>query len=90
MITPAPSLADSTRYRIEERNVISSIESTIKGLDSYLSSVVGTYPAYIASGVPNFFQNFPTGDGVLSDLGISSSALEASPTQVLNIPYISR
>ena len=89
LITPPPSLTDRDR-RLQERGVVSSVisdaTSDIAGLGSYLSSVVGTYPPYIASGVPNFFQNFPTGSDVQSSLGISDSDLAATPTQVLNIP----
>lgn len=82
MITARASLTDRTPSRVEERDVISSIA----GLGSYLESVVGTFPSYIASGVPNFFQDFPTGSAVEKSLGISSSDLAATPTQVLNIP----
>ena len=90
MITAPPSLKDRNPSRVQERGAISSIisdaTSDIAGLGSYLSSVVGTYPSYIASGVPNFFQDFPTGSAVESSLGISDSDLAATPTQVLNIP----
>ncbi|KAB8293508.1 hypothetical protein EYC80_007814 [Monilinia laxa] len=86
MITPRASLTDRAASRVEERGVISSAESSIKGLESYLTSVIGSYPSYIASGVPNFFQDFPTGSAVQSSLGISDSDLAAAPTQVLNIP----
>ncbi|TGO37210.1 hypothetical protein BHYA_0103g00330 [Botrytis hyacinthi] len=88
MITPRASLTDRTpsRVLVEERGVISSVESSIKGLESYITSVLGTYPSYIASGVPNFFQDFPTGSAVQSSLGIGDSDLAATPTQVLNIP----
>lgn len=82
MITARASLTDRTPSRVQERDVLSSIE----GLGSYLTSVLGTYPSYIASGVPNFFQDFPTGSAVESSLGISSSDLAATPTQALNIP----
>lgn len=82
MITPRASLTDRTPSRVQERDIISSIE----GLGSYLTSVLGTYPSYIASGVPNFFQDFPTGSAVQSSLGISDSDLAATPTQALNIP----
>jgi hypothetical protein len=78
MITAKAVLAD----RIEERDIIDSIT----GLGSYLTSVLGTYPSYIASGVPNFFQDFPTGTAVESSLGISDGDLAATPTQVLNLP----
>ncbi|KAA8566058.1 hypothetical protein EYC84_008662 [Monilinia fructicola] len=86
MITPRASLTDRSPSRLEERGIISSAESSIKGLESYLTSVIGSYPSYIASGVPNFFQDFPTGSAVQSSLGISDSDLAAAPTQVLNIP----
>ena len=82
MITARASLTDRTPTRVQERDIISSIA----GLGSYLSSVLGTYPSYVASGVPNFFQDFPTGAAVESSLGISDSDLAATPTQVLNIP----
>lgn len=36
--------------------------------------------------MPNFFNNFPQGDDVVSSLGIDSSQLAALPTNVLNIP----
>ena len=86
MITARASLTDRTPSRVQDRDIVSSIESTIAGLGSYVSSVLGTYPSYVASGVPNFFQDFPTGSAVESSLGISDNDLAATPTQVLNIP----
>jgi hypothetical protein len=86
MITPPPTLVDRTPSRVQGRDVLSSIE----GLETYLSGVLGSFPSYVASGVPNFFQDFPTGTAVQSTLGISSSDLAATPTQVLNIPYVRR
>ena len=92
MITPGPSLTDRTPSRVR-RGVVSDVKSGISeatsdiaGLATYLSGVVGTYPSYIASGIPNFFQDFPSGSAVESSLGISDSDLAATPTQVLNIP----
>jgi hypothetical protein len=79
MITARASLGDRN---IQHRDVFSSI----KGAESYLTSVIGAFPSYVASGVPNFFQGFPTGSAVESSLGISDSDLAATPTQVLNIP----
>lgn len=93
LITPPPSLTDRNPLRVKERDVLSSAKSLVSdatsdiaGLGTYLSSVIGTYPSYIASGVPNFFQDFPTGSAVESSLGISDSDLAATPTQVLNVP----
>ncbi|KIN01425.1 hypothetical protein OIDMADRAFT_122409 [Oidiodendron maius Zn] len=82
MITAAPSLVERAPSKVQGRDIVSDIG----GLGSYLSSVVGTYPSYIASGIPNFFQGFPTGTAVQSSLGLSDSDLAATPTQVLNIP----
>ena len=93
LITPPPSLTDRNPSRVQQRDVLSSAKSLVSdatsdiaGLGTYLSSVIGTYPSYIASGVPNFFQDFPTGSAVESSLGISDSDLAATPTQVLNVP----
>lgn len=42
IITP-PSLAERSPSKVQERGIVSDIEA----LCSYLSSVVGTFPAYI-------------------------------------------
>ncbi|CAJ2512016.1 Uu.00g076410.m01.CDS01 [Anthostomella pinea] len=79
MITPAPSL--------EARQIAE------RGLDDYASyakSLLGSLgsdvSSYVISGVPQYFQDFPTGDKVESSLGIDDSQLAALPTQVLNLP----
>lgn len=82
MITPSATLKDRTPSRVDQRDLLSSI----KGLDTYLGSLLGTFPSYVASGVPQFFQDLPTGSAVASSLGIKDGDLDAAPTQVLNIP----
>lgn len=72
MITPAPAL----RRGIDPGSYINSV---ISGLGSDVSS-------YVASGIPQFFQDFPTGDAVESSLGINDNDLAATPTQALNLP----
>jgi hypothetical protein len=72
MITPAP-------VRPRDSDPSSYIASVISHIGSDVSS-------YVASGVPQFFQDFPTGDSVESSLSISDSDLAAKPTQVLNLP----
>jgi hypothetical protein len=79
VITPGPTLTDRTPSPVDKRGVTDFIGSIISDLGSAI-------PSYVASGVPNFFQGFPTGDAVASSLGVSSSDLAALPTQVLNIP----
>jgi hypothetical protein len=37
-------------------------------------------------GIPEFFQDLPSGSEVLSKLGISDGDLDSQPTQVLNVP----
>lgn len=67
------------------RDILSDVESDVGNVLSGLGSGL---PSWVASGVPNFFQGFPTGDAVLSSLGLDSTALAAIPTNVLNIdPY---
>ncbi|KAI9753980.1 MAG: hypothetical protein M4579_004910 [Chaenotheca gracillima] len=61
-----------------------------RGLGDDIHSVLGSLgsnlPSWVASGVPQFFQDLPSGSAVQSSLGIDSSQLAALPTNVLNIP----
>ncbi|KAF2102230.1 hypothetical protein NA57DRAFT_35607 [Rhizodiscina lignyota] len=84
-ITPPPSLVqrDPTRTYKHRRDILSDLDNDVNSVLSFLGSDV---PSYVASGIPNFFQNFPTGDKVESSLGLDSSQLAALPTQVLNVP----
>lgn len=82
-ITPSPSTSDATKTYKSRRGVISDVTGDIGSILSDLGSAV---PSYVASGVPNFFQGFPSGDAVQSKLGLSNSDIAALPTQVLNIP----
>lgn len=84
LITPSPASARwfPTRTRIR-RGIISDLSGDI---NSVLGSLGSDIPSYVASGVPNFFQNFPTGDKVESSLGLDDAQVSALPTQVLNIP----
>ena len=79
LITPAPTTWDPTKTR---RDILSDVGVDVKSVLSDL----GNIPSYVASGVPNFFQDFPTGGGVQSSLGLDDSQVAALPTQVLNIP----
>ncbi|KAJ0302207.1 hypothetical protein COL5a_010044 [Colletotrichum fioriniae] len=73
MITPPP-----TRVKREP--------SLTDDIDSYVHSILGDASSWVASGIPAFFQGFPTGTAVLSTLGISDGDLDAKPTQILNLP----
>ena len=83
LITPSVVQYHPTRTYRYRRDIISDLES---GVNSILSELGTDIPSYVASGIPNFFQNFPTGDSVVSSLGLDSSQVSALPTQVLNIP----
>lgn len=83
VITASP--VEHNPSRVVGRNILSDVES---GVDNVLSGLGSDLPSWVASGVPNFFQGFPTGDAVVSSLGLDSSELDALPTNVLNIdPY---
>ncbi|KAF7714030.1 Uncharacterized protein PECH_000519 [Penicillium ucsense] len=82
-ITPSP--VQNNPSPIIQRGIISDVENDV---NSILSGLGSDIPTWVASGVPNFFQGFPTGDSVASSLGLKSSDLAALPTNVLNIdPY---
>lgn len=83
LITPSPSLNDVTRTY--KRGILSDLTGDV---GSVLSGLGSDVPSYVASGVPNFFQNFPTGDDVQSSLGLDDSQVAALPTNALNLdPY---
>ena len=82
LITPSPASWDPTRT-YKKRGLISDIAGDV---NSILSGLGSDIPSYVASGVPNFFQNFPIGGDVQSSLGLQDSQIQALPTQVLNIP----
>lgn len=90
LITPSPSLNDPTRTVKLRRGIISDIKSGFHVAESKVEGVIGSelsgLPTYVASGVANFFQDFPTGDKVQSSLGLDDDQVAALPTQVLNVP----
>ena len=82
LITPSPASWDPTKT-YKKRGLISDLAGDV---NSILSGLGSDIPSYVASGVPNFFQNFPTGADVQSSLGLDDAQVKALPTQVLNIP----
>ena len=90
LITPSPSYNDPTKTVKLRRGVISDIKSGFSVAQSKVDGVIGSelsgLPTYVASGVANFFQDFPTGDKVRSSLGLDDEQIAALPTQVLNVP----
>ncbi|KAI9836796.1 MAG: hypothetical protein M1819_000961 [Sarea resinae] len=82
VITPSPTEQEATRT-IERRGIKSDLSGDVS---SILGSLGSNIPSYVASGVPNFFQNWPSGSAVQSSLGLNDSQLAALPTQVLNLP----
>ncbi|KAI9793000.1 MAG: hypothetical protein M1835_007537 [Candelina submexicana] len=79
-ITPSPILSPPTKTK---RNILDNVKNDVGSILGGLGSAI---PSYVASGVPNFFQDFPTGDKVQSSLGIDDDQVRALPTNVLNIP----
>lgn len=80
MITAKATLVDRTPTPVlAERGLTDYVGSLISELGSAI-------PSYVASGVPNYFQDFPTGGDVLSKLGINTGDLAAQPTAVLILP----
>lgn len=91
LVSPAPIITPNvvpnypTKTYKNRRDVVSNLEGD---LSSVLAGLGSDIPSYVASGVANFFQDFPSGSAVESSLGIESTELAALPTKVLNIgPY---
>ena len=57
-----------------------------RSLGDEVKSLLGDLPSEVASGVPVFFENFPTGASVQSSLSLDDSQVAALPTSVLNLP----
>ncbi|KAL9109055.1 MAG: hypothetical protein Q9227_006295 [Pyrenula ochraceoflavens] len=83
LITPPPGQPQPTRTYRYRRDIFDDVKSDVGDVLSKLGSDI---PSFVASGVPNFFQGFPTGDQVFSSAGVKSTDLDAKPTEVLNIP----
>ena len=82
LVTPSPSKWFPTKT-LKRRGIISDVAGDV---NSILGSLGSDIPSYVASGIPNFFQDFPTGGDVQSSLGLDDAQVSALPTQVLNIP----
>lgn len=74
---PTPVLA------LDERGLGDDIKSFVGSLASGVESKISSF---VDSGILNFPNGFPTGTAVQKSLGVSSSDLDAVPTQVLNLP----
>lgn len=88
---PVPEVEIVVRATITKREPPSQVRerdilSDITGAAGYVTSLLGGLPDSVASGVPQFFQDFPTGDDVKKKLDLSDDEIDALPTQVLNIP----
>ncbi|KZF20064.1 hypothetical protein L228DRAFT_254208 [Xylona heveae TC161] len=81
-VTPSPTDNNPTQT-YQRRGIISNVESDI---NSVLSSLGSNIPSYVADGVANFFQDFPSGSAVQSSLGLNDQQVAALPTNVLNLP----
>jgi hypothetical protein len=84
-VTGSPVENSPSRTEQLRRDLIGDVKSDI---GSILGGLGSDLPSWVASGIPNFFQGFPTGDAVVSSLGLNDAQVSALPTQVLNLdPY---
>lgn len=83
LITPSPTLPHGVTKTVHRSNLLDDVKGRVEGVLSDLGSAI---PSYVASGVPNFFQDFPVGDDAQKSLGIDDEQIDALPTSVLNIP----
>ncbi|PVI02192.1 hypothetical protein DM02DRAFT_613155 [Periconia macrospinosa] len=88
-MTRAPIMfhGQNSYYALDKRNVLSDVASGVDSVAKSWGSVLGTdLPSFFTEGIPNWFQDFPTGSQVLSRLGVGDDSLASKPTEVLNIP----
>jgi len=86
LITPAP-IAVPREHAYYRRDIIDSITSKVESYENSLLSALGSaIPSYVTDGILPGEVNLPTGSQVLSAANVSSTDLDAKPTQVLNIP----
>lgn len=86
LITPSPAAWNPTKTYKARRDILDDLKDKADKDISDILSQLGNIPSYVASGVPNFFQDFPTKDKVQSQLGLDDDQVAALPTQVLNVP----
>ncbi|KAK3709966.1 hypothetical protein LTR37_010585 [Vermiconidia calcicola] len=85
VITPSVVQDHATRTYKHRRDIFDDFANEV---NSILGELGSNIPSYVASGIPNFFEGFPTGDDVQSSLGLDDAQVSALPTQVLNVdPY---
>ena len=88
LVTPPPVYDPAARRDLQKKNIISDISSLASEAASYgasLASSLGVSSDF-ASGIVPYFQGYPTGSDVLKKANVSSTDLDAQPTQALNIP----
>ncbi|KAK5082076.1 hypothetical protein LTR05_007218 [Lithohypha guttulata] len=87
LITPAPAIQQPEHAYHRRRDIIDSLTSQVGSYaNSLLSDLGSAIPSYVTDGILPNQVDLPTGTQVLSSAGVSSTDLDAKPTQVLNIP----
>ncbi|KAK5942741.1 hypothetical protein PMZ80_005307 [Knufia obscura] len=86
LITPPP-VPQHPEHLYYRRDIIDSLTSKVASYgESLLSDLGSAIPSYVTDGILPGLVDLPTGSQVLSSAGVSSTDLDAKPTQVLNIP----
>lgn len=87
LVTPAPTVSSPPTRTYNRRGVFSDLTSEAVSYVNSIFSELGTaIPSYVQNGILPGFVDVPTGSAVLSSAGVSSTDLDAQPTQVLQIP----
>ena len=55
-------------------------------INSLLSDIGSDVSSFVASGIPQYFQDFPVGSEVAEELGITEEDLDDEPNEILNFP----
>lgn len=87
LVTPAPIPIAHPEHAYYRRDIIDSLTSVVASYgESLLSDLGSAIPSYVTDGILPGAVDLPTGSDVMSSASVSSTDLDALPTQVLNIP----
>ena len=85
--SPAPTTSPLPTKTHPRRGLISDLTSdAASAVGSIFSKLGADIPSYVQDGILPGFVGLPTGSNVMKSAGVSSTDLDAQPTQVLNIP----
>lgn len=87
LVTPGPTLV---KYGEEDDDEAPTRVMERRDLGDYFNSITSEFgddvSSFFFSGIPEWFQDLPTGEAVLDALDVDEAQMDPIPTSVLNLP----